>query len=509
MTRTIVYVGLLLVLLAPTAAAEEADFRTLANGQDAAVREKGQRSVLDEARKRAEADPTLVNHLLLARMLPPAEAVQMLAKLAREAPASADLQVLLSRAHLESGKARSADKAGREATKLAPDDPRGYFAVGQANEGLGKLPTAESFYRTGLAKDKGHVDTLIALALLLHRLDKSDQALALLEGATSRNEDPRLLLGLGDLLVVRREFDQAIEIYTKIMGNDAWRPDALARRGQAGMRKGDVEKASRDLAQAVRLLPRSYMPRYHLGVVLEWQAKPEEAHAAYQAAAEINPKRPEAPSREAYLSYKEGDLKGAEKKLKKVIKIAPNYLPARIYLAQVLQGGKGDLNGARKAYGDALKIDATCFEAHLNLARIQRDLGKLPDALRSARRAVDLRPRDSIGLTVLGEVYLGMKKYDDATEILLLAKDVNPKNPKAWRTHGRVFEAQERFDEAMAQYEAAVELDGDDTFSRYLLGYLAYELGDNERALQHLMHYLELVGGDKEVESIVEQLNGG
>ena len=70
---------------------------------------------------------------------------------------------------------------------------------------------------------------------------------------------------------------------------------------------------------------------------------------------------------------------------------------------ETLKAGKGDLNGAKKAYAKALKVDRTCFEAHVNTARINRDLGRLPDALKNARKAVDIRPKDTIALVVLGE----------------------------------------------------------------------------------------------------------
>jgi tetratricopeptide (TPR) repeat protein len=314
-------------------------------------------------------------------------------------------------------------------------------------------------------------------------------------------------MGLGELHLLRRDYEAAVKAFTRVMGDDSRRPEALARRGYAVLKLEDYERAIRDLTQAIELRPSLYLPRVHLGVAYEWQAKLDEARNAYTTARDMEPDRPEAICRMGYLLWIEADLEGAKKALELAIKKDRRYLLAYLYLAQV-QVQAGDLNGGRRTYAKALKLDENCVQAYLELARLCIELGKLPDALKSIKKALELEPERVESIHVMGQVYYKMKKYDEARETLLLALDLDPKFAAAYRTMGRIDEDKEQFDEATVQYERAVELDPVDPFARFLLGMLLYEMGNDEAALEHLVAYLDMVGEDKSVEAIVQQLEG-
>ncbi len=500
--------AILSILLLSVAVSAALTFEEQAAAQDQAVYKDGLEAVLKIAEKRYEDDDSVINGLLLARLLPPKAAVKILESAVRDHPDDIQLRLQMGDAYLAIGKGRAADKEGRRVVDLAPEDPRGHHLMGRVSEANNKLKIAERFYEAALEKAPNRPQTLVALALLLHQMERSDEAVARLEKAGGGKDPiPEIMLGLGELRLLRREYKEAIEALTKVMKSDELRPVALARRGYASLKLEDFERATRDLNQAIRMRPNFYLPRVHLGVALEWQAKLEEARNTYTAARDKAPDRPEAICRLGYLDWIEGDLKSAEKAERLAIKKDKKYILAHLYLAQILVQG-GDLNAGRKSFQAALKIDKQCFQAYLELARLYIQQGKLPDALKSIKKAIDIRPEEVEAIAVKGLVYLEMKKYAEARSTLVIALDLNPEHASAYRTLGRLEEAQEHGDEAVIQYERAVEFDKGDAFARYLLGMLLFEQGNDQAALEHLVAYLDLVGEDKGVEGIVSQLEG-
>lgn len=100
-----------------------------------------------------------------------------------------------------------------------------------------------------------------------------------------------------------------------------------------------------------------------------------EARAVYQ---KIGAGTPGLGSRDHYylalLDQDENDLVAAQKELREVVKNAPNYLPARLALAEVLfKTGRED--EAEKAYSAVLAIDPNQPQAMLGLARLDLQRG--------------------------------------------------------------------------------------------------------------------------------------
>jgi tetratricopeptide (TPR) repeat protein len=494
-------------LLAGTAIAADG-FEDLAQKQDTQIRIGDRDAVLREARDRAEKDASLVNRLLLARLLPKDEALSMLSAAAREAPEDPDVLIVTAEVHLAAGKARNAEREARKLEDLAPKDPRGPHLIGLALVATGQERKAEGFFREALRRSPDRPASVVALGFALHALDRSAEGVEVVRTSAEKTKHPETFIGLGDLHFLRKEPEEAIAAYTKVMGSDAWRPDALIKRGYVAFRSGDPSKAISDLSQAASLRPHSYTARLYLGVALQVAGKTEEARATLSQATEIDRGRPEAPTRLAWLDHKEGNDRAAERSLKAIVKSYDDYVPARVFLSRVLSA-KGDLNGARKVLKDVLKIDREHFEAHLNLARLSLQLGKAPEAYKYAKIAVDLDERNPEAVTLLGQVYFEMKKHDSAREALLVAIDLDARNAVAHRTLGEVYEAKEAFEEAAGEYDKAIAIDPEDAFARYLAGMLAAQMGENDKAIGHLQAYLNIVGEDRDVESVLGQLEGG
>ena len=89
------------------------------------------------------------------------------------------------------------------------------------------------------------------------------------------------------------EYDQAIELYTKLIRNR----DLKAReraityllRGEARKDKGDLDEAEKDFDRALRINPNYAQARYFRGLVLEKKGDLDEAYTEVRKAALIAP----------------------------------------------------------------------------------------------------------------------------------------------------------------------------------------------------------------------------
>jgi len=81
-----------------------------------------------------------------------------------------------------------------------------------------------------------------------------------------------------------------------------------------------------------------------------------------------------------------------------------------------------------------------------------------PESEPVLRRALQLDPRNPGGLYLLGRYLTVTRKYSEAEPILKSAIEVNPKFFMARNILGRVYLGLERWDDAYATYDQAVDL---------------------------------------------------
>ena len=115
--------------------------------------------------------------------------------------------------------------------------------------------------------------------------------------------------------------------------------------------------------------------------------------AASPAAAQSQSPAPQAAPdpelEQAVALYRKGDVKGAVKGFRSVVKRRPDDPVARVYLGQALVR-RGELKEARKAFDAALKLQPDYPAAHSSLAYLFLVAEKPRDAEREAARALEL-----------------------------------------------------------------------------------------------------------------------
>ncbi|MFC7047776.1 tetratricopeptide repeat-containing sulfotransferase family protein [Emcibacter nanhaiensis] len=197
--------------------------------------------------------------------------------------------------------------------------------------------------------------------------------------------------------------------------------------------QGRYDEAIGRYEEYLQLFPKKPAVEYNLAYLLRKHQRFEPAVLHYQRALELGIDRPE----EVYLNIgvifsdylrKEGEARQA---LLKALQISPEYIPALYNLAN-LDEQEGRLPEAAKLFEKILRLDPTYFEALARLADLHRFenandalIGKLRDAAKSGR----MDPSTRINLLFsLGKALNDCGVYDEAFASYRMANDLDRRN---------------------------------------------------------------------------------
>jgi tetratricopeptide (TPR) repeat protein len=190
--------------------------------------------------------------------------------------------------------------------------------------------------------------------------------------------------------------------------------------------------------------------------------------------------------------YIEKDYEGAAKDFKRAIGLAPNslYAPdAADYLASAYIQ-LGDTENAIKAYQTAIQLNPYRDDMQIKLGNLYYAEERYQEAEEAYKEAVRINPIAN-NYYALGQVYLitdrAVEAENQFNEVLRLAPD----SPNGNFGIGLALSQQERYEDAIRQFEEAIEIN-EDFYDAYAeMGYAYADLGDIDKA-QDLVHFLEL-----------------
>jgi serine/threonine protein kinase/Tfp pilus assembly protein PilF len=149
---------------------------------------------------------------------------------------------------------------------------------------------------------------------------------------------------------------------------------------------------------------------------------------------------------------------------------------------------------AKAAVEKALELDETLSEAHVALARINRNGWAWAAAERGYLRAIELNPNFSrahdsyaLYLSVLG-------RQTEALKEIKRAQELDPLDSVARVSEGQILYDARRYDEAIQQFQSILKAEPDDSFTLAYLGYVYASKGDFPEAISHYRKYIEIEG---------------
>jgi cellulose synthase operon protein C len=386
----------------------------------------------------------------------------------------ADVEARLGQSHaqLSLNRAPEAKATLAELMKVNPNDAEIVRAAGQAEDVVGNQSGAEELLSKSIELAPTTFAGYLSLAQHYFKLGRADKASETLNDAASKveeNVEMRRMLGQSEL--VRGRFDSAVHEFKRATEIDPDNLDAQFGLASAYRRTNELDKAralldaiaKRDVQFAGLALER--------GLLLEAQGKFDEAVKAYRAAHLKDPGDTALNLRLGAAQVEAGQLDDAEMTLQSVMREMPNSAEAEYFSGRLaLARGRGP--DALTHFDRALSLDGTQALYHLYAARAALDMGNLGrtldeaeatlsrdasvgdafwvrgivrlrsgavrDALKDAKRALDLNPLRHDAYALMAECYDELRQLGPAAQSFRIALTKDPQRGEWWYKFGRL-----------------------------------------------------------------------
>lgn len=255
--------------------------------------------------------------------------------------------------------------------------------------------------------------------------------------------------------------DESIAAYRKSVSA---KPDVFESNLNLGLalaEAGDAQ-AEQYLRAATRLNPASNVTQGHmrawlaLGRVLG-SSKPDEAIAAFQQAAKLDPKNPEPHLDAGALLEKQQKAGEAEKEYQQALSIAPDSSDALIGLSNLYMRAKR-FDDAQAVLKQLVGLHPNDAGAHFQLGRMLAIAGKNEDAAGEMEAGLKLDPSDRKARRDLADLDADLKKYDQAGQMYSALISETPNDADLHAGLGRVLMKQKKFPEAEQELIKGAEL---------------------------------------------------
>jgi tetratricopeptide (TPR) repeat protein len=146
--------------------------------------------------------------------------------------------------------------------------------------------------------------------------------------------------------------------------------------------------------------------------------------------------------------------------------------------------------------------------AYYNLGITYIALEQYEKALAAVQRSIELLPENSALYTTLGKIYMAQAETDKALEWFNKAIELKPE-AQTYFDIGAAFYNSNQKQEAIANFEKAVEIDPKFSPAYYFLGILHFGLEEFDKAVEALNKYIELepnAPNINEVRDIIKQI---
>ena len=181
------------------------------------------------------------------------------------------------------------------------------------------------------------------------------------------------------------------------------------------------------------------------------------------------------PAAEAWPKAKEMALKAVE--------IDPTLAEAYVPLGMARMIYEWDWPGAEREYLRAIELNPGYAAAHMQYSMYLVATGRLAEAYRQIRRALDLDPLSIPLNSYLAGVFYYSREYDRSIEQCHKALELDSKDIELHVDLGLNYEQQGRFDESIKSYETASALSGGAPIILGVLGGVFAKAGARDKAL--------------------------
>jgi len=300
------------------------------------------------------------------------------------------------------------------------------------------------------------------------RLGDNVRARTLLaESLALRPDDPDGVYNLALLELREHHDDAALAGFERVLALERGHPDevtpalktqALNNAAVIYFARGDYQDAEGALAEAVKLDPGDAKSWFNLALARQKLGEGDAGFEALRHARALDPKDPDVARALAVAEIARRQFAPAAAILGEETRARPDDAGLQLLLGRA-ERGAGDPARAAAAFRRALELDPQNAAAALELAATLRTQGDLGGWTSAAESAVRLAPTDASGWLLLGLARQQAHDLGGAHQALVHANGLAPQRADVLHDLGAVALEQQAYEEAEADFRAALRLD--------------------------------------------------
>ncbi|MCR8923160.1 sulfotransferase [Dasania sp. GY-MA-18] len=248
---------------------------------------------------------------------------------------------------------------------------------------------------------------------------------------------------------------KAIDLCLRAIERNNEDVNMIALLGAIYLQINDIEKAERNLKQAIDLAPTFAKPYEDLGILMVTEERFDEALSYLEKAVRLDPSLAD-----AYFNLgKTLANLGRGREADKAYEQAFNLSPERKAMAKAAKAQKeGKLDDAEKGYRQVLKKNPNNVDALRFLSQIASTQNHYDDAERFLKKAIKLAPDFLLAVMDLGKLYKDQNRYAEAITQFRHAISIAPNRPMPYMQLASTLAPIAELDEAIAMYKKCLEL---------------------------------------------------
>lgn len=368
------------------------------------------------------------------------------------------------------------------AREKAPDNLMTYNSLGTSYMAVGRSADAIKSYRKALELNPKNPMAYYNLGSALQIQQNHEDACEYLKKAVELDsEEEGFKVALAMSLVKMSQYDAASKIYKDLMAQCPEKENYKYNLVTCLEALGELKTAIKMLEEMVTINQKFILPAQKLASLYIRTNELKKAKDIYDNILLKSNPSTETFHQYAILSSSLCDTDTAEKMLKKVIQMNPDYAKAHKDLGIIFLN-KRLFDYAKDEFQIALRLQPNDFEIIFEYANYLYATSQNVEAERYYQEALDIDPQNVLALTFMGLNKLILNQLDEAKEFIMKAHKVNPHHEYILFCVGRILFARKEYEEAKRYLIRAVEQNPDiETQNTLALTY--YELGEYDSAI--------------------------
>jgi len=382
--------------------------------------------------------------------------------------------------------------------KTTPQDNEGLIYRGQIKMRDGHLDEAINALQSALKGDPDNAVAHYQLGLAFDQQGNASRAES--EWRDAIRLKPELIeaqRALAAVSVRKQDWSGLSQIATTIIKAQPNAPDGYAMRSIASVNQKQFATAEQDVSKAIQVAPQNPIGYVQMGNLRLLQKQYDASAKAYQKALDVDPANSDALGglMNTYLLQKQTDkaIAAANAQIAKV----PNSSAFYDLLGTALSNNKKDYAAAETALRKAAELDKKNSDALLKLGQVLNAQGSSDKAIASFQQSVKDNPNEVSFYILLGELYEGQKKWENARGMYQKALQLQPDNAVASNNLAYVMlQTGGNIDVAISLAQTARRLMPDSPNAADTLGWAYYQKGLYASAIDLFKEALRKVPND-------------